>query len=531
MVNLRINVDPPGGGRTRPDPGSYTVQAGTTLTIIAQPNVGYRFSHWLLNGTYHSTGQGVTLTINGDTNLTAFFEPKKVIVSITREPHNGGFTDPQPGAYEIPAGTKFNATATPYEGFLFLHWLLNGKIHSSEQSTTIVVYEDAELTAVFIEQQRGAPSFRISCWSELVSGPIGSTQTFNARVKNVGDAPGDAWVRILDDSRPLASQLITLQPGEEKSISISIQLPTSRGSYLWRVTVENNALGKVDDEKNFTIVAKDLYLAKRNALYYTAFVSLPQGWTAWGGSWTIALSSGRLGTNAIKGVDDDQGPGGASIYYTSTPSGTTIYVASQIHVSTGTPAGQRPDMMGIILRSPTVMYAVIVDYRAAGGDRGFEVHRFASGAWSRVANTRFTPSLGTWYTLIVELSRNLTAYLYSDSAAPLRLSVKIDGFAPEHAGLIIDDGTGFFDNFLISTVSPEHIVVSGLQQGWIVELYHGDTLIGNATADASGKVRIRVISNLIVINGRIVVKDAQKNKILERTFTEVVSGDEYEYGA
>jgi len=84
---------------------------------------------------------------------------------------------------------------------------------------------------------------------------------------------------------------------------------------------------------------------------------------------------------------------------------------------------------------------------------------------------------------------------------------------------------------VISSQDLQYVQVSGLEQGWRVELYSGSTLISSAVADASGVAQVTVVTDLIVVNARIVVKDSTGNVVIERAFTEIVGGDEYTYGS
>jgi hypothetical protein len=49
------------------------VAAGSAVTVRAEPNPGYAFSKWLLNGSDYSTSQEVNVTVRGPTSLTAVF--------------------------------------------------------------------------------------------------------------------------------------------------------------------------------------------------------------------------------------------------------------------------------------------------------------------------------------------------------------------------------------------------------------------------------------------------------------------------
>jgi hypothetical protein len=54
------------------------------VTVRAEPNPGYAFSKWLLNGSDYSTSQEVTVTVRGPTSLTAVFsrlQPRFTITS------------------------------------------------------------------------------------------------------------------------------------------------------------------------------------------------------------------------------------------------------------------------------------------------------------------------------------------------------------------------------------------------------------------------------------------------------------------
>ncbi|MEM1523356.1 MAG: hypothetical protein QXU69_10020 [Thermofilaceae archaeon] len=128
-------------------------------------------------------------------------------------------------------GTVITATAFANEGFLFIHWLINGELHSHDETITITVEENVELTAVFLQLQPGASKFQVVHYEEEISGPVESTATFNVRLRNVGEALGTALLKILDEENKTVSQAeLSLQPSEERSISLTLKLPSARGS-------------------------------------------------------------------------------------------------------------------------------------------------------------------------------------------------------------------------------------------------------------------------------------------------------------
>jgi hypothetical protein len=82
-ATLTVSVEPPEGGTTSPPPGEYRVAAGSAVTVRAEPNPGYAFSKWLLNGSDYSTSQEVTVTVRGPTSLTAVFSKLQPRFTIT----------------------------------------------------------------------------------------------------------------------------------------------------------------------------------------------------------------------------------------------------------------------------------------------------------------------------------------------------------------------------------------------------------------------------------------------------------------
>ena len=210
------------------------VLARTDLEVELEPGaaVNLEVDAQLRSSTY--LVKLVTRTgVEAVTTLTGVKPPevRKILLKITVDPPGGGTTEPEPGEYEVPKGTVITITAMANEGFLFSHWLINGELHSHDETITITVEEDMELTAVFLQLQSGAPKFQIVYYEEEISGPLESTATFNVRLRNVGEASGIALLKILDEEDKTVSQAeLSLQPSNERSISLTLKLPSARGS-------------------------------------------------------------------------------------------------------------------------------------------------------------------------------------------------------------------------------------------------------------------------------------------------------------
>lgn len=382
-----------------------------------------------------------------------------------------------------------------------------------------------------------SPTFQIVSWNQSIVGPVGSKQRFVAVIQNTGSGAGTVEVRVLDSAGALVnSTQTTVQAGSQATAALTITLPSTMGTYTWSVIAVNIASGSVDDTKSFTVYAMDLYLKARSALTFTGFESLPSGWSSIGGSWSIA--SGGVEGNALQGSDNNGGPGGTSVYYWSgnVAAYTSLQAVVQVRI-TSVDSVYR----GIVLlqgtSSTSWLYEVSVRPRRVGVNDRITVYiRRWVGGWTTLTSQTVSYASG-WYTLYVSWSRSgttntISATLYDSSGNPVTtVSTSDSQVSVNYFGLDVDGGTSLFDNFVVATGDPRYVVVSGLQQGWTAELRDASgNLVASATADSSGTARLFVAAKPIVANAKITVKDAQGVVVIERTFSQVVGGDEYTYG-
>jgi hypothetical protein len=393
--------------------------------------------------------------------------------------------------------------------------------------------DDSKSFTVIAQQ----PLFTITSWNQSVAGPVGSKQKFTATIKNAGNGEGTVRVEVRDHNNALVnSSTLTLPAGGQSTITLTITLPSARGTYTWSVIAVNTASGSVDDSKSFTVYAMDLYLKARSALTFTGFETLPSGWSSIGGSWSIV--SGGIEGNALQGSDNNGGPGGTSVYYWSgnVAAYTSLQAVVQVRI-TSVDSVYR----GIVLlqgtSSTSQLYEVSVRPRRVGAnDRITTYIRRWVGRWTTLTSRTVSYASG-WYTLYVSWSRSgttntISATLYDSSGNPVTtVSTSDSQVSVNYFGLDVDGGTSLFDNFVLATGDPRYVVVSGLQQGWTVELRDASgALVASATADSSGTARLSVAARPTVANAKITVKDAQGAVVIERTFSQVVGGDEYAYG-
>ncbi|XRH75086.1 MAG: InlB B-repeat-containing protein [Candidatus Methanosuratincola verstraetei] len=79
--------------------------------------------------------------------------PQTTYYYLTVQPADGGSTSPTPGRYRYEAGKAVSLTATPYPGYTFQNWSINGIEYTSE-TVQLMMNEDKNASARFaLEQQ------------------------------------------------------------------------------------------------------------------------------------------------------------------------------------------------------------------------------------------------------------------------------------------------------------------------------------------------------------------------------------------
>ncbi len=145
-VNYTLTITATAGGTTNPVPGVYMCSGGTSVNVTALPGAGYRFDHWVLDGSPSGSANPISVLMNSNHSLEAVFVETHTLV-ITASA--GGTTDPAPGTYNYDAPTYVTITAVPYVNYRFDHWVYDGENIGSENPVTVYVGSSHTLYAVF----------------------------------------------------------------------------------------------------------------------------------------------------------------------------------------------------------------------------------------------------------------------------------------------------------------------------------------------------------------------------------------------
>ncbi|WP_439695762.1 ice-binding family protein [Mucilaginibacter sp. AW1-7] len=139
-----LTSSPAIGGTTS---GSGAYNAGTTVTVTADPNNGFTFVNWTDNGNVASTSSSYQFILAANRKLVANFKaiPASQFALILKSSPAAGGSTTGSGAYA--AGSSASATATASPGYTFTSW--SGDATSTNNPLTIVMSANKHVTANF----------------------------------------------------------------------------------------------------------------------------------------------------------------------------------------------------------------------------------------------------------------------------------------------------------------------------------------------------------------------------------------------
>jgi parallel beta-helix repeat protein len=147
-VKYQLQISTTAGGTTSPTPGKYTYSENAQVTITALPESGYQFDHWLINGTTTGTENPITIMMDANYAITAYFTTVQTH-TLTIETTTGGTTSPSPGTYTHAHGEEVSIIAVPDSGYIFDRWILSNDTTSTRNPIVLIIDTDYTITAYF----------------------------------------------------------------------------------------------------------------------------------------------------------------------------------------------------------------------------------------------------------------------------------------------------------------------------------------------------------------------------------------------
>ncbi len=201
---LDVTIEGQGSVDIEPDKDEYEPEEEVTLT--ADPDEHWYFKEW--TGDQHGMGGEMTITMDEDKGLTAWFEILEYDLELSVE--GQGLTEPVEGSYTYEHGRELTLQASPEEGWVFSHW--SGDVTEDQEETTITIDRDMNITAHFVEEAY----FEV----EIIAPEDGKEFDVDEivveyMVRNTGEVEKTRTIVLRVDGEVKASEELTLGPDEE----------------------------------------------------------------------------------------------------------------------------------------------------------------------------------------------------------------------------------------------------------------------------------------------------------------------------
>jgi len=174
-ITYTLAVTATASGATNPAQGTYTYSGGITVDVTATPSAGYRFDHWVLDGSNAGTVNHISVLMDKNHNLQAVFaETHTLTISVSQ----GGTTNPAAGTYTYQTPTDVSVTAIPNPNYYLDQWIYDGNDIGSQNTVTVHVGSSHTLEAIFkyapvggysISLTKQAPTSPIAAYTMLIA--------------------------------------------------------------------------------------------------------------------------------------------------------------------------------------------------------------------------------------------------------------------------------------------------------------------------------------------------------------------------
>jgi len=184
VMTLTLIPSPGAGGSiSASPPGPYYYM--DTVTLTANPNTGWTFSHW--TGGLTGSVNPDTITMDTDKTVTAVFTQNQYTLTITVI--GSGSVTKNPDLATYTHGTPVQLTANPSVGWHFDQW--SGDMSGSTNPDTIIMDGDKSVNAHFLEDQYTL-TVSIAGSGSVVKNPNQATYTYGTWVQLTAN-PAVGW--------------------------------------------------------------------------------------------------------------------------------------------------------------------------------------------------------------------------------------------------------------------------------------------------------------------------------------------------
>lgn len=261
---FELSIETEGAGAVAADPpaadGMY--EAGTEVTLSADPEEGWAFEGW--SGAADGAVSPVSVVMDSDRSVLARFTeiPAPETYALEVSVSGSGAVEREPDQDRYEADTEVELTATPNPGWFFGGW--TGDLSGGSRAETLVMDGDKAVTAVFNRQTPPSPApspsptptptptpteytLSVSVQGQGTVSPPGGDFTENTVATFAAD-PADGWefaewTGDIGDASPTDPQLSLTMDADRSVTAVFTEIPP--GPYALAITITPEGQGTV----------------------------------------------------------------------------------------------------------------------------------------------------------------------------------------------------------------------------------------------------------------------------------------------
>ncbi len=259
---ITLVADPTEGGTVSKSPDLPSYATGTSVTLTAVENAGWKLEGWYAGETLISSGTTCTLVVTGNTTCTAMFISRvPIVVALVADPGEGGTVSKSPDQAWYELGDKLMLTAIPTDGYLFVGWYDGATTLSTEAAFEYTISKgSATLTAKF----EAIPTYTLALVADPPSfGTVSKTPdqtsyTANTQVTLKATAGAQYEFRGWLDGATTVSKAASFKytmPAENKTLTAKFRVPVGPPTYTLEVVaapVIGGTVSKSPDQATYT---------------------------------------------------------------------------------------------------------------------------------------------------------------------------------------------------------------------------------------------------------------------------------------
>lgn len=234
MVLINVSVNPADAGTVA---GERNVRYGEEVSMTAEANEGYLFSHWTVDDEDVSTDFEFNEVALRNMTVVANFKARNFNVSVAENVNGGRILGHASGIYEYGQTLSYNAI--PDDQYEFEGWIVNGQPYSSETSMEITVKEDTEISAAF--QYTGEYHVHLDMaagwnWISHIFVPALDVKSFMEE-ETIGRILSQTQEAIRDPQTGIEGNLTELVPQQSyKAMTTAPSASTLSGRSIWKLS-------------------------------------------------------------------------------------------------------------------------------------------------------------------------------------------------------------------------------------------------------------------------------------------------------